>query len=304
MSAPRSSAASSPPSEMRADRDRGADLPAHPARLRPSLPRRRHLDPGRRSHPRRQGPGDRLGEADREAQRAADHGRRHAHRRAAVDAERPEADRRPGRHVQQRLRQPAAVLPGACLGDDRPLPAQPRGLVARGAVGLQRAARRGHPARVDAARRLLQHLHGQVPQRLRLDARARQEDRHLHAVLPAGLGPVARLGRRRHGPRRPAGRRHLPLLRHHAQRQLQRLPAAGADVPDDGLRQAGQRAAGRRQGPGEAVVQLRLVHRAAPRFARGVRRPRLPGHPGPAGADLGCVRQVHQEGARRRLARP
>ena len=55
---------------------------------------------------------------------------------------------------------------------------------------------------------------------------------------------------------------------------------------------------------GQALVQLRLVHRAAPRGAGGVRRPRLPGHPGPAEADLGGVRHVHQEGARRRLARP
>ena len=139
---------------------------------------------------------------------------------------------RPGRHVR---RTRFAPYPLCCparasflTGQYAP---QPRGLVARAAVGLQRLRDRHDAPGVAAGRRLLHGVPRQVPQRLRHPARA--DGRHPDSTpyCPPGWtdwrGAVdGGLGRRP-----PAGRRHLPVLRHHAQRQRRVLPRA-RPLPD------------------------------------------------------------------------
>ena len=102
--------------------------------------------------------------------------------------------------------------------------------------GFKVAQGRRHAAGVAAAGGLRHRLPRQVPQRLRRPAGARRQLADLDDVHPAGLVGLARRHRRRPRSGVPGqGRRHLPLLQHHAQRQRRVLPRAGS-LPDPRLR--------------------------------------------------------------------
>ena len=132
---------------------------------------------------------------------------------------------------------------------------------------------RRHSSGLAAAGRLRHRLPRQVPQRVRRPAGAGRQLADLDDVHPAGLVGLARRHRRRPGAGLPRqGRRHVPLLQHHAQRQRRVLPRAGS-LPVRRVRRPEQpdRRGQRRRRP--TLLLLGQLRRPAPRPARRARRP-------------------------------
>ena len=223
-----------------------------------------------------------------------------AHRRAAVDAQRPEADRQAGRHVQQRLRS----LPLCCPARASVL----TGLYPHDQVSSTTAAVGLEPLRNDDTfpvwlqqagyypTYMGKYLNGYGPM-----PEPGKDSGADHAVLPAGLGPLARMGRRWHGPRRSQDDdRFDTTLNDNCNGYLPLGPTYQTTAYSELA--GGQ--AGDEQGAGQALAQLRLVHRPPPRCAQEPDDPDYLVAPTPTGADTGGPGQVHHRGAGRRLARP
>ena len=205
------------------------------------------------------------------AQHRRDHGRRHARLRPGGDAARAGAAPAAGHDVRPQLRVVPAVLPLARLVPHRAVRAQPRRPRQRAAAGRVPGVRPVEH-RGDLARRrgLPDGVRREVPQRVRHRATGRG---------PAGLGRLARLGRRRPLlPQHPVRERHdepvrrplphRPLGRHRDRRDRPARPSAGAAVPlGVVLRAPHRRPAGARrpghQHAGRGAPTPRRVRRSA-----------------------------------------